>query len=63
MSWVGKTLLLFIVGRNVDVWDVVLMQNVVSFVLVTCVEGEREMERKKRTESETKYRNVPSRFA
>ena len=29
-----------------DVWGVVLMQNVVSLILVTCVEGQREMERK-----------------
>jgi hypothetical protein len=48
MTWAGENFTFFIVGENVEVWDVVIMQNVVRWVLVACVEGEREMERKRR---------------
>lgn len=43
----GRGKLYFILGENVEVGDV-RIQKVVSLVLVTCVEGERELERNRR---------------
>jgi len=47
MTWAGENFTLFIVGENVEVRDVCI-QNVVRFGLVTCVEGERAVERERR---------------
>jgi len=57
MTLAGESFTSFIVGENVEVEDM-RVQNVVRLVLVTCVEGEREVERKRETESETKYKYV-----
>ena len=48
LTWAGGNFIFFIVGENVEILDLVIIQNVVMWVLVTCVEVEMEIERKRR---------------